>query len=130
MAVNPYNNRWYKPTKPQPRLNDLVLLRRWQAIEKHLKHNQTIYDQNGMLKIMPNIYVAKHSVKFRLQSYLDWAYYTPKTLADAINNNSVDVYYEVMLKHQYSDPNEWGDNDFEQYLKSYYAARQGRASLI
>lgn len=130
MAINPYNSRWYKPTKQKPQISGVDLNRKWIEIKKHLKTKPNVWEYNGILKIHPNIFVAKNSTKFRLQSYLDWAYYTPKTLADAINNNSVDVYYEVMLKDVNSDPNKWNDADFEQELKAFYAARIGRASLI
>ena len=82
-------------------------------------------DANGL-----KIYLAKSAPKFRYKSHIDWAYFTPSGLADAINNNEVDKYYELMLKHPQSDPNIWQNTDFEMELKSYYAARVGRASMI
>ena len=76
------------------------------------------------------LYLAKKSNKFRLKSYLDWAWYSPKTLALSIDNDDVGVYYESQLNHVNSDPNIWKHWDEEQDLKFYYAARAGRASLI
>lgn len=107
---------------------------KWIKIRRHLTNPSTVrfYDQSLATIATANnkLYISKTSDKFRLKSHLDWAYYTPKTLAFAINNNDVDVYYEQQLKHQNSDPNIWKRWDEEMDLKSYYAARAGRASLI
>jgi hypothetical protein len=105
------------------------------ALQQHCTNlaNIEAYEHNFItikLKKSITLYCAKNTDKFRLKSHLDWAYYTPKTLALAINNLDVDVYYERQLKHQQSDPNIWKRWDEEQDLKSYYAAREGRASLI
>lgn len=112
---------------------DLQLKQRWLRIKRHLSSNIQVFEQQGILVIeMPTykIYLAKKSSKMRLKSHLDWSFYTPKTLANAINNNSVESYYEIMLNDIRSDPNEWKDRNFEMELKSYYAARENRASLL
>ena len=127
--ANPLSSPWLKKYK-YPKIQDRQLWYRWVAIEKHLTSTPTIQEQQGILKINNNIYIAKNSPKMRLKSHLDWVWYTPKTLAQAIDNNIVNEYYEIMLKDLRSDPNLWKDIDLELELKSYYAARVGRASLI
>jgi len=110
---------------------DPLLQQRWLRIYRHLTKKAHGEEAGfGFLCINGDIYVAKKSMKFRLRSHLDWAYYTPQTLADAINTDTVEQYYEFMLKDIHSDPNEWKDKDFEHELKSIYAERAGRASLI
>lgn len=107
--------------------------RKWLSIRRHLNTNHTtFYDQSLTTLVTPNskIYISKTSNKFRLKSYLDWAWYSPKTLALAIDADDLEVYYTLQLNHQKSDPNIWKRWDEEQDLKSYYAARAGRASLI
>jgi hypothetical protein len=106
---------------------------KWHRIRKHLTTTHTrFYDQSLTTLVTPNskIYISKTSDKFRLKSYLDWAYYTPKTLAAALDNDDLELYYQVQLGHKKSDPNIWKRWNEEQDLKSYYAARAGRASLI
>jgi 3D (Asp-Asp-Asp) domain-containing protein len=105
------------------------LLPRWLAVKKHLTKPVNLVDESyGFLRIN-NFYLANNS-KMRLQSHLDWCYYDAKDLADAIENNSVDVYYEQQLSDVRSDPNKWKRSDEELELKSFYAARKGRANLI
>lgn len=107
---------------------------KWMSIRRHLANPNAVkfYDYNLATVVTPNnkLYISKTSDKFRLKSHLDWAWYSPKTLAVAIDAHDVDVYYEHQLHHQNSDPNIWKRWDEEQDLKSYYAARAGRASLI
>jgi hypothetical protein len=100
------------------------------AIKKHITTTITANEFHSVLAINKDIYIAKKSCKFRLRSHLDWAWYTPKSLAQAIDNNTVESYYEIMLANINSDPNVWKDTDFELELKSFYAARAGRANLI
>ena len=129
--VNPHNSPWLKPT--YQKINDRQLFYRWMAIKKHLTTNPSISEYNGILTVMlPNtqLYIAKNTSKIRLKSHLDWSWYTPKTLAQAIDNNTVESYYEIMLTDVRSDPNLWKDMDIEMELKSFYAARANRASLI
>jgi len=108
--------------------------RKWIAIRRHLTNPRKVnfcdYNLATLRTKTTTIYISKTSNKFRLKSYLDWAYYTPKTLALAIDADDLDLYYETQLHHQLSDPNIWKRWDEEQDLKSYYAARAGRASLI
>jgi len=116
-------------------INNPILKLRWLSVSKHLTEQIiTVYDCNGILTIKLDkkitIYLAQKTSKFRIKSFLDWAYYTPTTLAQAINTSSVEEYYEIMLDNVYSDPNVWKDYQFEIQLKSYYAARVGRCSLV
>jgi len=126
--VNPYNSPWLKPIRIW--IKDFKLRAKYDAIKPHLTNTVSVTEINGILTINKDIYIAKNSMKFRIKSHIDWAYYTPKTLADAINNNTVDSYYQIMLQDVNSDPNVWKDTDFEMELKSFYAARAGRASLL
>jgi len=126
--MNPHNSPWNKPSFVY--INDQSLRWRWLAIKKHLTSNPSIIEHNGILTINGEFYIAKNSPKMRLKSHLDWCWYTPKTLATAIDTNTVDSYYEIMLSDVRSDPNLWKDKDIEMELKTYYAERNGRASLI
>lgn len=107
--------------------------RKWLGIRRHLTTNHTrFYDRTLATVITPQskIYISKTSNKFRLKSYLDWAWYSPRTLAQAIDRDDLEVYYTQQLSHNNSDPNVWNCWDEEQTLKSYYAARAGRGSII
>jgi hypothetical protein len=129
--MNPLNSPWNKP-KFQT-INDKLLYFRWSAIKKHLQKHHTVTEYQGVLAVtvdLVDFYIAKNSPKMRLKSHLDWSWYTPKTLAQAMDTGTVDVYYEYMLKDCRSDPNLWRDHDEEMILKSYYAAREGRATEI
>lgn len=127
--MNPHNSPWLKNVK-KPTVKDIVLRHKFAKIQHYSNNNLLGVEYNGILAINKHIYIAKNSIKFRIKSHLDWAYYTPKTLADAIDNNCVDAYYEIMLHDVRSDPNVWKDHDFEMILKSYYAARANRAEII
>jgi hypothetical protein len=135
--VNPYNSPWLKTTTKStgPRVYpviifDPMLKKRYSEILNFATNKMEVAEYNGILRINKQIYLAKKSYKFRIISHLDWAWYTPKTLADAIDNDSVEAYYETMLKDVSSDPNVWKDSDFEIELKTFYAIRNGRASDI
>ena len=92
---------------------------------KHYKGPGTIIDQSGNI-----IYITQTGKKFRLKSYIDWACYDSQDLANALETGTVDGYYEQQLRDPRSDPNVWRDKSEEMCMKSYYAARAGRASLI
>jgi hypothetical protein len=129
--MNPLNSPWNKPAFQT--VSDPQLYRRWKAIKTHLNGHQTFTEYRGVLKMQVNgveFYIAKTSPKMRLRSHLDWSWYTPKTLAQAINSATVDTYYEIMLNDVRSDPNQWKDRDFEMQLKSHYAAKANRATVL
>jgi hypothetical protein len=126
--MNPKNSPWYKPA--QARIQDRALYFRWAAIAKHLTTTPVITEHSGILSIQKCCYIAKSTAKMRLKSHLDWCWYTPKTLAQAIDSNTIEAYYEIMLTDVRSDPNVWKDRDFELDLKSFYAQRAGRANII
>ena len=126
--MNPLSSPWNQPKKVF--ITDQQLYWRWHPVQRYLTCQPQVSEYRGMLAIDRKFYLAKKSSKMRLLSHLDWCWYTPKTLAQAINNDTVEEYYEVMLRDVRSDPNEWKDKNLEQELKSFYAARVGRASLL
>jgi hypothetical protein len=126
--TNPHNSPWLKPIYVY--IRDNKLRAKFNDIKKYATSNLKIAEYNGILTINKDIYLAKNSTKFRLRSHLDWSWYTPQTLAQAIDGGVVDQYYEIMLNHINSDPNVWKNADFEMELKTYYAARIGRANLL
>jgi hypothetical protein len=129
--MNPLNSPWNKP-KFQT-IDDKQLYFRWTAIKKHLQNAYTFSEHRGILSITVGeveFYIAKHKPKMRLKSHLDWSWYTPKTLAQAMDSASVEEYYEHMLLDCRSDPNQWKDLDLEMSMKTYYAARASRASIL
>lgn len=127
--INPHSSPWLIPPKPRF-IADTQLYWRWQAIAKYLSTPQTYKEVSGQLIVNNQFLIAKKSAKMRLISHLDWCHYTPKTLAAAIESNTVDIYYEQQLKDSRSDPNEWRDKPKEMTLKTHYAVRKGRASKI
>lgn len=126
--INPHNSPWLKPVYIN--IRDTKLRSKYNDIKRYATSTLSVVEYNGILTINKNIYLAKNSIKFRLKSHLDWAWYTPQTLAQAIDSGTVDQYYEIMLNHVNSDPNIWKNTDFEMKLKTYYAVRVGRADLI
>jgi hypothetical protein len=128
MPVNPSTSVWNKINATW--VQDQQLAWRWMSIKHHMTRYHNIREYKGQLVINNLVFLAKHSSKMRLKSHLDWSWYTPKTLAQALDNNTIEQYYEIMLKDIRSDPNQWNDKQLEAELKSYYAARAGRASLI
>lgn len=126
--MNPLTSPWNNPKAKV--IADQQLRWRWAAIKKYLTTSPVYNDMNGILTVNGKFYLAKNSSKMRLKSHLDWVWYTPKTLAQAIDSDTVESYYEIMLNDIRTDPNVWKDIDFEMELKSHYAARAGRASLL
>jgi hypothetical protein len=126
--INPLNSPWNKSKSFF--IKDHKLWTRWVAIKKYLSTTPNVVERNGYLEINGLLYIAKNSSKMRLISHLDWCHYTPKTLAQAIDKNNIENYYETMLNDSRSDPNIWKDTDKEMKLKSYYASRLGRVSLL
>jgi len=117
--INPKNSPWNKPTTPR-------LPNNLKQISKAVTRKDVFYINNQLSTIaLPQvkIYLTNTSMKFRLKGHLDWVYYTDQSLADAINLDCVEVYYEIMLSHIKSDPNIWKDNQFEEDLKTHYANR-------
>jgi hypothetical protein len=126
--MNPHNSPWNKP-KPFY-IQDPLLRSRWTSIKQYLSTTPNVIERYDYLKINDICFIAKNSTKMRIKSHLDWCYYTPKTLAQAIDANSIESYYEIMLKDAHSDPNVWKDSDFEMELKTRYAIRADRALSI
>lgn len=80
--------------------------------------------QHGSL-VNKEVLIAKNSNLFRRVGLLDWAWYTPKGLGDALNEGTVADYYTTMLRDERSPPNKWRDKYKETDLKSSYSARSG-----
>lgn len=126
--MNPRNSIWY--TKSGPNFRDQMFALRWARIQRHLTTSHNVNEWKSWISVDNNVYIAKHSTKFRLKSHLDWAWYTPRSLAQAIDSGTMDAYYEFMLRDPNSDPNIWSDHDLEMRLKAFYAERVGRCQQI
>ena len=71
------------------------------------------------------ILIAKNKNRFKLLGKLDWVYYPRiNILCDNIKNNTVKEYYEELILHEKSPPNEWKDKNKEKKLKEFYDNRQ------
>lgn len=128
--INPQNSPWYRPNRAG-RIQDRQLYFRWHAIQQHLQTQGHVYREVANQLIIDELFmIAKNSKKMRLLSHLDWAYYEPRLLADAMDQGQIELFYEQQLKDPNSDPNQWRDHDKEMQLKTHYAARRGRASKI
>jgi len=114
-------------------IGDPVLRDKWRNIKKYLTIQLHAHAFKGILVLEHDagkIYIAKHSQKFRIKSFIDWCYYDVQDLAQAINISKIDDYYAQMLDDPKSDPNIWACKDLELKIKTYYAVRIGRASNI
>lgn len=114
-------------------ITDPVLAQKWLRISRRLKATVLAQEYSGQIRITDHVeifYLAKHKELFRLKSHLDWAAYTPNDLAQAINTKTVDQYYEQQMRAPLTPDNQWQDVVKELTLKSHYAHRVGRASLI
>jgi len=113
----------------EPYIKNVALYYKCTAIRKHL--NSPIHDihitQQKLLIVNKQFLLAGKKQKMRLVSYLDWVYYTPKTLAFAIETNQVEDYYWYQMGDSKSDPNIWKDINEEYQLKKFYANRAGRS---
>lgn len=103
---------------------------RWAAIQKFLKKEHTYRESRGGLIINDMFIIAKNKPKMRPLGQIDWSWYTPKTLAAAMDDDSVLQYYEKMLLDPRSDKNKWKRSDEEMTKKALYASRQGNAELL
>jgi len=70
------------------------------------------------------IIIAKKKSLFRLLGHLDWAKYTPKTLAEAMDAGNIELYYQKMRLNKKSPSSEWKDKAKENKLKKIYKERQ------
>jgi hypothetical protein len=126
--MNPHNSPWNKPKFQM--IEDFKLYSRWKPIAKHLTKPVRYSEGRGFLEVNGVFYIAKNSVKMRLVSHLDWCHYDAQDLANAIDSDTVEQYYEQQLNDPNSDPNQWRDKDKEMLLKTHYAAKRARASKI
>lgn len=111
-------------------IKDPYLYSRWANIKKFLTKDHQYREGYGGLIINESFIIAKKKSKMRPLGQLDWSWYTPKTLAEAMDNNEVLSYYEKMLKDPRSDKNKWKHKDMEMSKKAFYASRQGNAELL
>ena len=100
------------------------------SIQKYCtKRIDTETYQQGLV-IEGRYLIAKKKTMFRPLGQLDWAWYTAKGLGTAIENDTLDHYYEAMLKDDRSPPNVWKRRHEEMEKKTYYAVRSGLAEFI
>jgi len=111
-------------------IKNINFYRRWNNIEKYLTGHHEIDEKPYALVIDGSFLISGKKTKMRLVGELDWAWYTPKTLALAMNDDKVDEYYRKMLNDKRSDPNKWKRRREEVALKSFYAARAGKFDVI
>lgn len=111
-------------------IKNINFYHRWKNIEKYLTGQHEIDEKNYALVIDGSFLISGKKTKMRLVGELDWAWYTPKTLALAMNDGEVDEYYRKMLNDKRSDPNKWKRRREEVALKSFYAARAGKFDVI
>lgn len=136
----PKSNGYKKMTKTLKSTNtgNTSALAKIMSIKRNMLNPDVInfsqYKGKGLITIEDSqgnkIYITQTSKKFRPKSQIDWAWYDSADLANALETNTTDKYYEQQLRDSRSDPNDWKDRSEEMTIKSYYAARSGRASLI
>ena len=103
---------------------------RWIAIERFFTTEHTYKETRSGLIIDEQLLIAANKPKMRPLGQIEWSWYTPKTLAKAMDERTVLQYYEMMLKDKRSDPNKWKNKDQEMQKKALYAARSGSAELL
>ena len=105
----------------------------WQkfyGISRYIGRYVKTYMHNQGLAIEDQIMIAKNKYLFRTLAKIDWAWYTPKGLGEAIKEGTVLAYYEKMLKDERSPPNVWKRREEEMEKKTKYAERAGVAEWI
>lgn len=113
-----------------PYITNYKLYGRWKAIEKFLTNYHTYKETRGGLIINEQFIIAVNTSKMRPVGQLDWSWYTPKTLAEAMDCGEVYVYYEQMLLDPRSDKNKWKRPEEEMEKKTLYAVRSGMAEFL
>tara|TARA_R110000803_G_scaffold1228_7_gene4035 strand:- start:1345 stop:1749 length:405 start_codon:yes stop_codon:yes gene_type:complete len=81
------------------------------------------HHQGGVLESDIPFMIAKNRPLLRPLGILDWAYYTPKKLAEAVDLGLVEEYYYEMLDDPRSPDNIWKDKEKEKRMKEEYANR-------
>lgn len=106
--------------------NDVYALRTIKAIEDRLGY-AVPYDlrYGGITLLRHDVTLAKKKTRFRPLGILDYAHFTVKGLAEAIDNDSVIEYYIEMLEDPRSPDNVWKDKEKEKSLKLAYAVQNG-----
>ena len=114
-----------------PPLGNFKFQHKWSMIHKHLTTCVSRHISQGYLFILANecpIRLVKKRGKniMRLNSRLDWVWYDPRDLANAIDSNTVLDYYTQQLNDPRSYPNTWKRPAEELDTKELYATRAGR----
>ena len=109
-----------------PYIESRPLFFRLRAIDEFIEDQLFVQEHHQGLVINGEILIAKHKPLVRPLGVLDWAYYTPKGLAESINADSFMEYYEEMLKNKMSPANKWKSNEKEKEMKDYYSSRRGK----
>jgi len=113
-----------------PYIPNFWMYKRWKTIEKFLEFPHDLEPRHQGLIIDNEFIIAVNKPKMRPLGQLDWSWYTPKTLAQAMNEFKVLEYYEKMLKDKRSDKNKWKNKEKEMEMKTLYAVRAGKAEFI
>lgn len=102
------------------------------SLNEHVKEPFTFKEQHQGAVLVSDIsfMIAKKKTLFRPLGILDWAYYTPKTLAEAFDLGQVEEYYYEMLQDPRSPTNEWKDKEKEKRMKAYYFNRDADEAHI
>mgnify|MGYP003635444437 FL=1 len=104
---------------------------KWAMIQKHL----TTFAPRNVSRGFLHVYANSESIRLvkkrgnnimRINSRLDWVWYEPKDLANAIDTNTVLDYYAQQLLDPRSYPNTWKRPTEELDTKEHYAKRAGR----
>jgi hypothetical protein len=66
-------------------------------IKKYLDYDFTVDMRHQGLKIGSRIMIAKRTTRFKILGSPFWAHYTPKTLAEALNEHRILDYYMQQL---------------------------------
>ena len=111
-------------------ITNYLLYDKWKRIEKFLEFRHDLREYQQGLIIDDEFLISVHRTKMRPLGQLDWSWYTPKTLAIAMNECKVLEYYEKMLKDKRSDTNKWKNKRKEMELKTLYAVKAGKAEFI
>jgi len=114
-----------KPTETYkyPYIESKSLYFRLLAIDKLLDCQISVREHHQGLVIDEELIIAKNKPLFRPLGIIDWAHFTPKGLAKAINSGSASKYYKKMLKDPLSPQNKWCDKKLEREMKSFYLKR-------
>ena len=110
-----------------PYIENKKLYFRILAIDDFVDGDIHIKEHHKGMVIDGEFLIAKTKPLFHPLGLIDWAHFTPKDLASAINSRTVTKYYKKMLKDPMSPANNWKDKKLEKELKDFYKQRAKEA---